>query len=311
MAIFFQLASRVSGSGRIDFSAATAYPFFMGRGKKEFKRYVFAVSDATGKTCETVALAALSQFKTTQIVLETFSNVRSLQQVRNIFQQATQVYGVIIYTMVSPELRYKITELGRLNGLPTVDILGPVLTRLSDLLEISPLAQPGLFHQLDSEYFKRIEAVDFTIQHDDGQGMDTLGAAEIVLLGVSRASKTPVSIYLSYRGWKVANIPVVLDEKLPEEIHAIDQKKIIALTINPQRLEAIRNERQRKMKSGDRMAYANIEHIRREVLYALREFERRNWPILDTTYKSIEETATVVMRLIYAQSGSKKGKILY
>jgi len=283
----------------------------MENSEKEFKRYVFAVSDATGKTCETVVLAALSQFKTTQIVLETFSNIRTLQQVQNIFLRATKVNGVIIYTMASAELRHKVTELGRLNGVSTVDILGPVLTRLSDLLEISPLAKPGLFHQLDSDYFKRIEAVDFTIKHDDGQGLATIGAAEIVLLGVSRTSKTPVSIYLSYRGWKVANIPVVLDEDLPAEIHAIDQKKIIALTINPMRLEAIRKERQFKMKAGEDIAYARIEHIRCEVLFALRQYERWHWPVLDATYKSIEETATEVMRLIYAQSGLKKGNIPY
>lgn len=283
----------------------------MENAEKEFKRCVFAVSDATGKTCETVVLAALSQFKTTQIVLETFSNIRTLQQVQNIFLRATKANGVIIYTMASPELRHKITELGRLNGVPTVDILGPVLTRLSDLLEISPMAKPGLFHQLDSDYFKRIEAVDFTIKHDDGKGLLSLDAAEIVLLGVSRTSKTPVSIYLSYRGWKVANIPVVLDEELPAEIHAIDQKKIIALTINPQRLEAIRCERQLKMKAPDGSAYASLEHIRREVLFALRQYERWHWPILDATYKSIEETATEVMRLIYAQSGLKKGTIPY
>jgi regulator of PEP synthase PpsR (kinase-PPPase family) len=281
----------------------------MEHAEKEFKRYVFAVSDATGKTCETVVLAALSQFKTTQIVLETFSNIRTLQQVQNIFLRATKVNGVIIYTMASPELRQKITELGRLNGVPTVDILGPVLTRLSDLLEISPLAKPGLFNQLDSDYFKRIEAVDFTIKHDDGQGLVSVGDAEIVLLGVSRASKTPVSIYLSYRGWKVANIPVVLDEELPAEIHGIEQKKIIALTISPKRLEAIRSERQMKLQAGEGSAYSNIEYIRREVLFALRQYERWQWPILDATYKSIEETATEVMRLIYAQSGLKKGNI--
>jgi len=283
----------------------------MENSEKEFNRYVFAVSDATGKTCETVVLAALSQFKTTQIVLETFSNIRTLKQVQNIFLRATKVNGVIIYTMASAELRHKVTELGRLHGVSTVDILGPVLTRLSDLLEISPLAKPGLFHQLDSDYFKRIEAVDFTIKHDDGQGLASSGAAEIVLLGVSRTSKTPVSIYLSYRGWKVANIPVVADENLPAEIHAIDQKKIIALTINPKRLEAIRSERQFKMKAGEGFAYARIEHIRREVLFALRQYERWHWPILDVTYKSIEETATEVMRLIYAQSGLKKGNIPY
>ncbi len=179
----------------------------MAAGDKEFRRYVFAVSDATGKTCETVVQAALTQFTTTQITLETYSNVRTLKKIHEILQRASMVNGVIIYTMASPKLRRKITELGRLNGVPTVDILGPVLTRLSDLLEISPLAKPGLFRQLDSDYFKRIEAVDYTIKHDDGMGLGSIAAAEIVLLGVSRTSKTPVSIYLSYRGWKVANIP--------------------------------------------------------------------------------------------------------
>lgn len=283
----------------------------MNSGEKEFKRYIFAVSDATGKTCETVVLAALSQFKTTQIVLETFSNIRSLQQVHDILLRATAVNGVVIYTMASPELRHKITELGRLNGVPTVDILGPVLTRLSDLLEISPLAKPGLFRQLDNDYFKRIEAVDFTIQHDDGRGLASLGGAEIVLVGVSRASKTPVSIYLAYRGWKVANIPVILDEELPAELEAVDPKRIIALTINPRRLEMIRRERQAKLQSGDGSTYADIEQIRREVIFALRQYESRQWPVLDATYKSIEETATEIMRLIYARSGLKKGNIPY
>ncbi len=279
--------------------------------EKEFKRFIFAVSDATGKTCETVVLAALSQFKTTQIVLETFSNIRTLQQVQDIFLRATAANGVIIYTMASPELRHKITELGRLNGVPTVDILGPVLTRLSDLLEISPLAKPGLFHQLDSDYFKRIEAVDFTIKHDDGRRLETIANAEIVLLGVSRTSKTPVSIYLSYRGWKVANVPVVLDEEPAAELLGIDQKKIIALTIHPRRLEAIRRERQVNLQADEGSAYSDLDQIRREVLFALRLYERRQWPVLDATYRSIEETATEVMRLIYARSGLKKGNIPY
>ena len=281
----------------------------MAKTDKEFKRYVFAVSDATGKTCETVVQAALTQFTTTQITLETFSNVRTLKQIQYILQRASTVNGVIIYTMASPKLRQKITELGRLNGVPTVDILGPVLTRLSDLLEISPLAKPGLFRQLDSDYFKRIEAVDFTIKHDDGLSLASIDAAEIVLLGVSRTSKTPVSIYLSYRGWKVANIPIFPDEELPGEIHGIEQKKIIALTINPRRLEVIRCQRQMKLKAGPYSNYTDIEQIRREVLFAMRQYEKWQWPILDVTYKSIEETATEVMRLIYAQSGLKKGNV--
>jgi regulator of PEP synthase PpsR (kinase-PPPase family) len=281
----------------------------MVKADREFKRYIFAVSDATGKTCETVVQAALTQFSTTQIILETFSNVRTLKKVHDILHLASTVNGVIIYTMASPKLRQKITELGRLNGVPTVDILGPVLTRLSDLLEISPLAKPGLFRQLDSDYFKRIEAVDFTIKHDDGLGLASIAAAEIILLGVSRTSKTPVSIYLSYRGWKVANIPVFLNEELPGEIHDIEQKKIIALTINPRRLEIIRCQRQLKLKADADSNYTDIEQIRLEVLFAMRQFEQWRWPILDVTYKSIEETATEIMRLIYAQSGLKKGNI--
>jgi len=281
----------------------------MGQSAKEYTRYIFAVSDATGKTCETVVQAALTQFITTQIILETFSNVRTLKKIHDIFQRASTVNGVLIYTMASPKLRQKITELGRLNGVPTVDILGPVLTRLSDLLEISPLAKPGLFRQLDSDYFKRIEAVDFTIKHDDGIGLSSITGAEIVLLGVSRTSKTPVSIYLSYRGWKVANIPIMLDEELPKELHKIDQKKIIALTISPRRLEMIRCQRQSKLSSDIHSSYIDIEQIRREVLFAVRLFEQGSWPILDVTYKSIEETATEVMRLIYARSGLKKGNI--
>jgi [pyruvate, water dikinase]-phosphate phosphotransferase / [pyruvate, water dikinase] kinase len=276
---------------------------------KEFTRYIFAVSDATGKTCETVVQAALTQFTTTQITLETFSNVRTQKKIHDIFQRASKVNGVLIYTMASPKLRQKIMELGRLNGVPTVDILGPVLTRLSDLLEISPMAKPGLFRQLDSDYFKRIEAVDFTIKHDDGIGLSSIHGAEIVLLGVSRTSKTPVSIYLSYRGWKVANIPVMLDEELPGELEAIDQRKIIALTVNPRRLEMIRCQRQMKLNGDSYSSYIDIEQIRREVLFAVRRFERGQWPILDVTYKSIEETATEVMRLIYARSGLKKGNI--
>ena len=275
----------------------------------ECQRYVFAVSDATGKTCETVAQAALSQFKTTRIVLETFSNVRTQQQVRHVFTHAARVNGVIVYTMASPKLRQLMTELGRMNGVPTVDILGPVLTRLSDLLEISPLAKPGLFHQLDSDYFRRIEAVDYTIKHDDGQGLATIGQAEIVLLGVSRASKTPVSIYLSYRGWKVANIPLVIDEEPPVELLSVDPQKIIALTISPNRLLTIRSERQLRLQGGQGAVYADIDHIRAEVLFAMRLYERLGWPIVDTSFKSIEETATEIMRLIYARSGLKKGNI--
>lgn len=276
---------------------------------QERQRYIFAVSDATGDTCLRVANAALSQFSSTKVEMETVSNVRTLKQIKSIIKRAASINGIIIYTMVSPKFRQEITELGRKNGVPTLDILGPVLTRFSDLLEISPLAQPGLFRQLDDEYYKRIEAVDFTIKHDDSLGLSTLHEAEVVLVGASRTTKTPVSIYLSYRGWKVANIPVIMDQELPKEIKNIDYRKIIAFTVNPHRLHLIRLDRQYKLQNVDLREYTDPDQIKREVIYGLHLYKKHRWPVLNVTNKSIEETSTEVMRIIYMKSGTKKGRI--
>jgi len=273
------------------------------------KRHIFMVSDSTGQTCFRVVSAALKQFRTTEAVLETTAEVRTQEQIEEVVHRASLVNGIIVYTMVTPESRQFITDLGRLKGVPTIDILGPLLTRFSDLLELSPLAKPGLGKQLDNEYFKRIEAVDYTIKHDDSRGLSTLGNAEIVLLGVSRTTKTPVSIYLSYRGWKVANIPIIMGYPPPPELFDIDQRKVVALTIKPTRLQMIRLERQRKLQATGLDNYTDVEQVNAEVNYGLEIYNKHNFPILDVTLKSIEETATEVMRTIYTRMGVKKGKI--
>ncbi|MCK4763265.1 MAG: kinase/pyrophosphorylase [Candidatus Aminicenantes bacterium] len=272
-----------------------------------YKRYIFAVSDASGKTCRMIVNAALSQFKSTEVILKTISDVLTIEQIEEIVHWAAGVNGIIIYTMVSPEFRRKITELGRLNGVPTVDILGPVLIRLTDMLEISPLAQPGLFRQLDDDYYMRIEAVDFTIKHDDGLGLKNLDQAEIVILGVSRTTKTPVSIYLSYRGWKVGNIPLIYGRELQPEVTKINPKKVIALTVKPEVLLLIRRERERRYKDLDLVGYTNVREIEREVNFALDLYKKLGCQVVDVTHKSIEETSTEIMRLIYQNMGSKKG----
>lgn len=273
------------------------------------KRYIFIVSDATGQTCLRVVKAALRQFSTTEVILDIFRNIRTLDQIELVMEKAASVNGIIVYTMVSPESRLRITELGRFYSVPTVDLLGPLLTRFSDLLEISPLAQPGLGRQLDDDYFRRIEAVDFSIKHDDSLGLPTLDQAEVVLLGVSRTTKTPVSIYMSYRGWKVANIPIIKDYPLPPQVLEVDQRIVIALTVKPTRLQLIRLDRQKKLKTQEMENYTDMEEVRAEVNYGLELYKKHNYPVLDVTYKSIEETATEVMRLIYARTGKKKGKI--
>lgn len=273
------------------------------------QRHIFAVSDASGETCELLVQAALSQFKTAEVTLERVPNVRSVEQVYDIVQRAARREGVVIFTMVSPNLREAVQEAGRRDGVPTLDVLGPILTRLSDVLELSPLAQPGLLRHLDQSYFARIEAVDFTIKHDDGLGLPTTAQAEIVLVGVSRTSKTPTCIYLAYRGWRAANVPLVFGIAPPEELYAIDPKKIIGLTIAPDVLRTIRLNRHTGLKNAELGEYVEGERIREELTWARRLYERHGWPVIDTTHKSIEEISTEVMRIIHRRTGAKKGNI--
>ncbi len=277
--------------------------------EKENKRYVYIVSDATGRTCSDVVDAALSQFTTTEILKRTFPNVRTLEQIDELIAKAAHVNGIVVYTMVSPDARERITKQGRLNGVATVDLLGPLLTRFSDLLEISPLAKPGLSRHLDDDYFKRIEALDYTIKHDDGLRMGNLNKAEIVLLGVSRTTKTPVSIYLSYRGWKVANVPIIQGQGFPEELERVDPTRVVALTVKPNRLQLVRKAREQYLTGTNLDNYTELERVKQEVSYGLRLYRDYGCPVLDVSYKSIEETATEVMRIIYANTGEKRGQI--
>lgn len=279
------------------------------KNKHERMRHVFAVSDGTGATIETVVKAALKQFEPSMVDLRRVPRIRTPEQVEALVDEAAELDGIIIYTMVSPDLRRKMTEDGMQNGVPTVDVFGPILTRLSDLLELSPMAKPGIFRQLDEEYFRRIEAVDYTVKHDDGGNPAGLTRAEIVLVGVSRTSKTPVSIYLAYRGWKVANIPIVLGVRPPDELFQVESKKVVGMTITIDRLHTLRSVRVEYMQPARFTEYTDRESIREELRYADQLFLTAGWPVVDVTHKSIEETSTQVMRLAYGRMGVSKGEI--
>ena len=271
------------------------------------RRHVFIVSDATGDTGEMVVRAALSQFEETQVLMERFGQVRTEEQVGDIIRRAASVRAVVVYTMVSVELRQKMLQEAMGMGVQTVDIMGPILTRLSDYLELSPLSRPGLFRHLDQSYFKRLEAVDFTVAHDDGLGLETLDQAEIIIVGVSRTSKTPVSLYLSFRGWKVANVPLVGGLDPPRQLFEIDPRRILGFTIDPRQLRTLRQHRERRLRAGALGAYVNEEAILREIETANRLFRAQGWPVLNVTSKAIEETSTDVMQTIFLRTGTKKG----
>jgi regulator of PEP synthase PpsR (kinase-PPPase family) len=260
--------------------------------------HIFAVSDATGITAERVLRAALSQFDASQITVTRFGGVRTAEKVSDLVHEAAMKESFIVHTFVSEELRRVILKEGRVHNVTTIDLMGPLLARLAELLATPPRSEPGLFDPFDPSYLQRIEAIDFTVQHDDGQNYYDLDQAEIVLVGVSRTSKTPLSFYLGYRGWKVANVPIVLDIEPPKELFELPKGRVVGLIVNPERLSELRKVRAQRMGTFSR-DYAELEHIHQEMDYAFRLFERRrDWPLVDVTTKSIEEAAAEVVVLL-------------
>ena len=260
---------------------------------------IFVLSDGTGETADQMIKAALVQYVRDGLKIARYKNVRTEAQVTSIFEEAHNIRAIIFYTVVSQTLRHFITALSTQSRVPSVDLLGPVLEVLGNYLRKDPHSQPGLFHQVNEYYFRRIEAIEFTVKHDDGRYADNLQAADIVLVGLSRTSKTPLSIYLSYKGWKVANVPLVKGIPLPEQLFTIDQKKIIALIIEPNTLVRIRRERLVKMGEDPEARYANLDHVVEEIEFCKETFKRnRRWPVFDVTGKALEETAAEVEKVI-------------
>jgi regulator of PEP synthase PpsR (kinase-PPPase family) len=259
---------------------------------------IFAVSDATGKTANRVINAALAQFDRDDIEIVRYGDVRSVERIREIFDEAARVNGFVVHTLVSEELRTHMLDEGRKFNVPAIDLIGPLLIRLSSWFESQPKAQPGLFHVIDEEYDRRIEAVEFTVQHDDCRRAGELHLADIVLIGVSRTSKTPLSMYLANRGWKVANVPIAFGIKPPQNLFTLPKRKVIALTIDPERLASLREVRAERLGTR-KIGYADLDTVRREVMYAYEIFDqRRDWPLLDMTAKPIEEAAAEIITIV-------------
>jgi regulator of PEP synthase PpsR (kinase-PPPase family) len=258
---------------------------------------VFVVSDGTGGTAERALNAALTQFQGVKIEIEVRSGVRTEEQVRRVVEEAAQVGGFIVHTLVSNELRRVILRSGRLHNVETIDLMGPLLSRLSHQLAVSPVEKPGLFQQLNEEYFRRIETMEFAFRHDDGQRIEDVLHAEIVLVGVSRTFKTPLSVYLAFKRWLVANVPIVLDMEPPPILSQLSPGHVFGLTSNVDSLAVLRRVRLRYL-GGVPTQYADLEHVRREVIYALRVFETHKWPVIDVTGKPIEEIASEIVSLV-------------
>jgi len=267
-------------------------------------RPIFVISDSTGETAEKILQAVLSQFSGIKPKVVRKIYIRTEQQIADIVKEARDKEGMILFTFVSEILRNTMREESLKTGLLAVDLLGPLLTAMSYFLGTTPQSTPGLLHRVDTDYFSRIEAVQYTVKHDDGQETLSIDQADIVLVGPSRTAKTPLSIYLAQFGYKVANIPIVLNLSLPKDIQRVAQNKVVGLVIDPYRLREIREARMLKMKQKI-PGYAEIQQISQELAYCLGLYRQNpKWGIVDVTGRAVEEVTTDVIALIRSGNGS-------
>jgi len=261
-------------------------------------QHIFIVSDGTGGTAQQALKAALVQFESIEVKTYVRPDVRAENQILDVINEAYQIKGMIMHTLVSKKLRHLMLEQGRLHELRTVDMMGPLLAHLSHHFENSPSENPGIYRTLNKAYFQRIEAVEFTLRHDDGQRVEELDKADIVLLGVSRTFKTPISVYMSHKGWRVANIPIILDVPFPDIVFELPPERIFCLTTIASRLSELRQVRDKHLGglTGD---YSNRSHVRKELNYASRIYRMHpKWTLIDVTDKPIEEISSEILATI-------------
>jgi regulator of PEP synthase PpsR (kinase-PPPase family) len=260
--------------------------------------HLHLLSDSTGETLEMVAKAALAQFDDNRVIRHFWPMVRSQQHLDRIVDELAASPGLVLYTLVNDDTRLRLEERCRALGLPHVAPLDAVTAALEDRLGQEAKGRPGRQHLMDEAYFARVDAIHFTIAHDDGANWDNWEEADIVLAGVSRTSKTPTSIYLANRGYKVANIPLVIESPPPPALFSLRHPLVVGLTTAPRRLIEIRRNRLLSLNETAETAYVDQERVEREVAFARRIFSDHNWPVIDVTRRSIEETAAAVMKLM-------------
>lgn len=257
--------------------------------------HLHLISDSTGETVSSVARATLAQFDHVEHEEHVWSLVRSKTQLEKVIEAIDENPGAVMFTLVEPELRDLLKAECLKRKLPCIGILLPVMTELKSYFGVEEHRNPGKQHELNEDYFSRVEAINFALAHDDGQATWELEEADIVLVGVSRTSKSPTCVYLAYRGFKAANIPFVLDCPLPENLEHLKKPLIVGLSIGPERLEQIRKTRLQSLKQED-TNYVDLDVIEKEITESRKLFSRMKWPVIDVTRRSVEETAATIIQ---------------
>ncbi len=261
---------------------------------------IYILSDATGQSGLHILRAALVQFEHARTRIMLFHDIDSTAGLKKVLVQARSEKALIAFTFVKKEMRDYASEYCLKNKMFHLDILGPLISNLGSYLQKEPLETPSLLRKVDERYFKRIEAIEYTLGHDDGRDAERLRDADIVIVGLSRTSKTPTSFFLAQEGYKVANVPIVPGIDLPAELFAIDQSKIVCLSVDPEILQKVRMARQKQF--GLKSSYSDFRKIFTEVEFVRDLIRRhRNWKVVDTTNKSIEETAWEIIHHVFGE----------
>jgi [pyruvate, water dikinase]-phosphate phosphotransferase / [pyruvate, water dikinase] kinase len=269
--------------------------------------HLHLLSDSTGETLEMIAKAALAQFDDAEVIRHFWPMIRSLQHLDRIVEDLAANPGLVLYTLVNADTRRRLEERCRALGLPHVAPLDGVTVALEDRLGEQAKGRPGRQHAMDDAYFARVDAIQFTIAHDDGIAAEDWEEADIVLAGVSRTSKTPTSIYLANRGYKVANIPLVIESPPPHTLFQLRRPMVVGLTTAPRRLVEIRRNRLLSLNETTETAYVDEKRVEQEVAFGRRIFSDNGWPVIDVTRRSIEETAAGIMKLFDERQGRDDG----
>lgn len=259
---------------------------------------VYVVSDSIGETAELVVRAVSSQFQRHAFHIHKYPYIEDEQSIDEIVQSAKESSALIVFTLVVPHLKQYIMEQTAKAGVPAVDVMGPLMTVMQNVLQAEPSNQPGLVRRLDEDYFRKVDAIEFAVKYDDGRDPRGLLRADVVLIGVSRTSKTPLSMYLANKRLKVANVPLVPEVEPPEELFQLPPERCIGLTISPEKLTEIRAERLKALGLPSQANYATMERINAELEYSRRITERIGCPVIDVSNKAVEETANIILSII-------------
>ena len=280
---------------------------------EENKAFIYIVSDGTGETAAIMTRAAVVQYSTHDFHIIRNKNIRTEAQVDSVINDAFKKNAMIIHTVVTTNLRRYLEEKAAEKNLLQIDLLGPLLSTLDEYLDVENKSrEAGKLRTVDDRYFRRVEAIEYSVKHDDGKVVGDLDQADIILVGISRTSKTPLSLFLGHKGWKVANVPLVPETPLPEQLFEVDQRKIVGLTIDPSSLQKIRRNRLEKFGQDPGGEYARLDKIHDEIEYAKIIFQKnKRWPVFNVTDRALEETASEITRIVCQRMGIKNRNYVF